>query len=83
MSSAEPDGRLKDGPLRVDELELELPPRVWPLELKTADDRAGPLAASAEAAITAERKADGFAPRIVLETDPFFIMRKVGMLDAC
>lgn len=58
-----------------------LEPRVLPVDWKPALDFPGPLAASDEALETAERSAEGFAPRIVSATEPFLKTRNVGMLS--
>lgn len=46
-------------------------------------DLAGSFAASADAAMMAVRSAAALAPLIVLITEPFLMMRKVGILGMC
>ena len=56
-------------------------PNTRPVDWNDAELLAGALAASADAAMTAERSPEGSAPRRVFATLPFFKMRKVGMLQ--
>lgn len=68
-----PAGGTRDGALSL--------PSVRPLlENDAALLPPGLLAASAAAACTAERSAEGLAPRMVDDTEPFLRIRKVGML---
>jgi len=69
-----------EGPFVTGLLSFELVPSLYPVDEKAADDPPSLLPVSDEARETALRSADGFAPRMVSTTEPFFRTRKVGIL---